>query len=106
MRRLSIRSYASFQLLMLLVLFGPLMVSLLWVAVRFPIYYPDYVGTTWHEVELEKLFVIFELPSELAGIEIEIVVKACERVLIIALASMLIALPIGILRTKKYSPRV
>ncbi len=45
---------------MLLMLLGPLMVSLLWVAVRFPIYYPDYVGTTWHEVEPEKLFVIFE----------------------------------------------
>lgn len=60
MQRLLIRSYACFQLLLLLVLLVPLLFSLFWVAVRFPIFFPDYVDTTWLEVQPDRLMVIFE----------------------------------------------
>jgi hypothetical protein len=60
MRRLFASSYARFQRLLLLALLGPLMLSLFWVAVRFPVFYPDHIYSNWHEVQPEKLFVIFE----------------------------------------------
>ena len=44
----------------LLVLLAPLMFSLHWMAVRFPICFPDYVDATVYEVEPDKLAVVFE----------------------------------------------
>ena len=51
---------AQRQFYLLLVLLLPLMFSLHWIAVRFPIYDEYSSGPTIHEVEPEKLAVIFE----------------------------------------------
>ncbi len=48
------------QFYLLLVLLGPLMLSLHWIAVRFPICFPDYIPLSIHHVEPDKLAVVFE----------------------------------------------
>jgi hypothetical protein len=45
---------------LLLVLLWPLMFSLHWMAVRFPICFPDYINATVYEVEPDKLAVVLE----------------------------------------------
>ena len=48
------------QFYVLLVLLAPLMFSLHWMAVRFPICFPDFVDATVYEVEPDKRAVVFE----------------------------------------------